>query len=128
MEFILKNKKLFALLFWFWVALILYFTLTPYSPKLKVEIKEENFRLDYILHFLVYFGLSVLYLFWKADRLFHIKQKYLIYFLISALLLSGLSEFAQSFIPGRTFNPIDFYANAAGIIVGIIGPKILFSK
>jgi VanZ family protein len=126
MEFILKNKKLFAILFWFWVALILYFTLTPYSPQLKVEVKNESFRLDYILHFLVYLGLSVLYLFWKADSLFHIKQKYLIYFLITALMLSGLSEFMQSFIPGRTFNPIDFYANAAGIIVGIIVPKLIF--
>lgn len=126
MKFILRNKKLFAILFWIWVALIFYFTLTPYSPSLKVDVNDQSLRLDYFLHFLVYLGLSILYLFWKADRLFHIRKKYLVYFLITALILSGLSEYAQTFIPGRTFNPVDFYANAAGILVGIVGPKLIF--
>jgi VanZ family protein len=128
MEFILRNKRLFAILFWLWVALIFYFTLTPYNPDLKVEVNEQSFRLDYFFHFLVYLGLSVLYLFWKADSLFHIRKKYLVYFLITALLLSGLSEYAQTFIPGRTFNPVDFYANAAGILAGVAAPKIFFGK
>jgi VanZ family protein len=125
MEFLLKNKKLFAILFWFWVALIIYFTLTPNSPQLKIDVKEKSFRLDYIIHFLVYLSLAILYFFWKADNYLNIKTKHLILFLATALIFSGLSEYAQAYIPGRTFNPIDFYSNAAGVILGIIGPILV---
>lgn len=125
MEFVLKNKKLFALAFWIWIAAILYFTLIPNSPKLKVDIKNQSFRLDYILHFLVYFSLAILYLLWKADKYFKVKPVLLVYFFIGGLILSGLSEYAQTFIPGRTFNPVDFYSNVSGIIVGVIAPKLV---
>ena len=128
MEFILKNKKLFAIIFWFWVAIILYFTLTPRSPYMKVEIREQSFRLDYILHFLIYFGLSVLYMLWKADNFLMVKNKYFVYFLITALMLSGMSEYAQTYIPGRSFNPIDYYLNALGIILGLLAPKAFVVK
>lgn len=128
MEFLLKNKKLFAILFWVWFVLILYFTLTPYSPKLKVEIKNQSFRLDYLFHFLVYFGLAILYLLWKADIYFHVKTKHLFYFFIAALFFSGLSEYAQTYIPGRSFNPIDFYSNTTGVLVGIFVPKLILKQ
>jgi len=128
MEFILKNKKLFAILFWAWVAAITYFTVVPSNPELKVEIKEGSFRLDYIMHFIAYFGLSMLYLFWKADNLLNVRLKYLMFFLIAALVLSGIGEYIQTYIPGRTFNPVDYYCNAAGIIAGIVAPKLVFFK
>lgn len=128
MEFIIKNKKIFAFVFWLWIAIILYFTLIPNMLKLNVNIKDHNYRLDYILHFIVYFCLAILYLLWKADHYFKVKPIFLLYFLIGGLFLSGFSEYAQSFIPGRTFNPYDFYANAAGIILGIIIPKLVFIK
>lgn len=126
MEYVLKNKRLFSFIFWLWVAIILYFTLTPNSPQMKVDVKEQSFRLDYILHFLVYFSLAVLYLLWKAENFLNVKVKYLIYFLTGALILSGLIEYAQVYIPGRSFNPIDYLSNAAGIILGVVIPKILF--
>lgn len=128
MEFILKNKKLFAILFWIWVAIIIYFTVVPSNPELKIDIKEKSFRLDYMMHFIAYFGLSILYLFWKADNLLNVKLKYLIFFLVTALLLSGIGEYIQTYIPGRTFNPVDFYSNAAGIIAGIVAPRLVFIK
>ena len=128
MEFVLKNKKLFALAFWIWIAAILYFTLIPNSPKLKVDIKNQSFRLDYILHFLVYFSLAILYLLWKADNYFKVKSKHLVYFLIGGLILSGISEYAQTYIPGRTFNPLDFYSNISGIIVGMVLPALVFKE
>ena len=126
MEYVLKNKRLFSFIFWLWVAIILYFTLTPNSPQMKVDVKEQSFRLDYILHFLVYFSLAILYLLWKAESFLNVKVKYLIYFLAGALILSGLIEYAQLYIPGRSFNPIDYLSNAAGIILGVVIPKILF--
>lgn len=128
MQFVLKNKKLFALAFWIWIAVILYFTLIPNSPKLKVDIKNQSFRLDYIIHFLVYFSLAILYMLWKADKYFKIKSKHLVYFLIGGLILSGISEYAQTYIPGRTFNPVDFYSNMAGIIVGMVLPALVFKE
>ena len=126
MEFILKNKKLFAWAFWIWVTIILYFTLIPNSIKMKIDVKDQSFRLDYILHFLVYFSLAILYLFWKADKYFKVKPKLIVYFLIGGLVLSGLSEYMQTFIPGRSFNLLDFYSNMAGIVVGVIAPKLVF--
>ena len=128
MEYVLKNKRLFSFIFWLWVAIILYFTLTPNGPQMKVDVKEQSFRLDYILHFLVYFSLAILYLLWKAEIFLKVKVKYLIYFLAGALILSGLIEYAQLYIPGRSFNPIDYLSNAAGIILGVVIPKILFNN
>ncbi|PLX24248.1 MAG: hypothetical protein C0597_00105 [Marinilabiliales bacterium] len=128
MEFVLKNKKSFAFIFWFWVALILYFTLTPGSLYQKFAMKDQNLRMDYILHFLIYFGLSILYMLWKADNFLLVKNKFLVYFLVSALILSGISEYAQTFIPGRSFNPIDYYLNALGIILGVACPKAFLIK
>ncbi len=126
MESLFKNKKLFAILFWIWVALILYFTLTPIGPKLKLEIKDQSIRLDYFFHFLVYFGLSMFYLIWKADNNFRVKSKLLILFLFTSIIFSFISEIVQNYIPNRSFNPIDFYFNSAGIISGIFLPTIIF--
>lgn len=126
MEFLLKNKKLFGLTFWIWVTLIISFSIIPNGPKMQVEIKENIYRLDYILHFLVYFSLAIFYLLWKADNYFNIISKHLVYFLIGGLILSGLSEYVQTFIPGRTFNPFDFYSNMSGVVLGVIIPKLVF--
>ena len=128
MEFILKNKKLFAFAFWVWVIIILYFSLTPYSPKMSIDIDKQTYRLDYFLHFMVYFSLAILYLLWKANNYFKVKPVLIIYFLFAALFLSGLIEYIQTFIPGRSFNPNDFYSNASGIIIGIITPKLIIKK
>jgi VanZ family protein len=125
MDFILKYKKRFAFAFWLWIAIILYFTLIPNSIKLSLDIKDNSYRLDYILHFAVYFSLAILYLLWKADRYFKVKPIFLIYFLIGGLLLSGLTEYAQTYVPERTFNTFDFYCNASGIVLGIIIPKLV---
>ena len=92
---------------------------------MKIDVKDQSFRLDYILHFLVYFSLAILYLLWKADKYFKVKPVLLAYFFVGGLILSGLSEYAQTFIPGRTFNPVDFYSNVSGIIVGVIAPKLV---
>ena len=126
MDFLLKNKKLFAITFWVWVTLIIFLSVIPNGPKMQIEIKENTFRLDYILHFLVYFSLANLYLLWKADNYFNIKSKYPVFFLIGGLILSGFSEYAQTYIPGRSFNSFDFYSNVSGIVLGVIIPKLVF--
>ena len=128
MESFFKNKKLLTITFWLWAAMIIYFTFTPNSPRLKIDLKEQSIRLDYLFHFIVYFGLTVLYFLWKSDKNFKIKTKFLLYFIITAILFSGISELLQHYIPGRSFNPIDFYSNTAGIIVGAIAPKLILKN
>lgn len=123
MDFVLKNKKLFAAVFWFWVAAILYFSLTPNNLKMQINIQNNSYRLDYIFHFLVYFSLSLLFLLWKANKYLRIKPVFMIYFLVGSFILAGGSEFAQSFVPERTFNPFDLLSNILGIITGV---SILF--
>lgn len=95
---------------------------------MKAEFNDKSIRLDYLLHFMAYFSLAIFYLLWKANKYFNIKPHLLYSFLIGGFILAAGSEGIQSLIPGRTFNPYDFYANAAGIILGIIAPKILFYK
>ena len=126
MNFIIKFKKLFALLFWLWIALILTFTFIPNSPKMELQLKEDNLRLDYLLHFLVYFSLAILYLLWKANTYFKIKPNLIVYFLIGGLVLAIGSEFTQSLIPNRSFNPYDLISNVSGILFGVVAPKLLF--
>ena len=38
---------------------------------------------------------------------------------ISGVLLSGLIEIAQIFIPGRVSDPVDFASNSASLLIGI---------
>ena len=126
MEFIFKYKKLFATLFWTCIIIIVTFSVIPNGPKMELNINDEKIRLDYFLHFSIYFTLPVLYFFWKADRYLKIKPALITYFIIGSFMLAGLSEYVQTFIPGRTFNPVDFFSNVAGIMLGIILCKIVF--
>ncbi|MEA2106956.1 MAG: VanZ family protein [Bacteroidota bacterium] len=128
MDIIFRNKKFFGFIFWFWLNFILLVSILPGGPEMKAEFNDKSIRLDYLLHFIAYFSLAIFYLLWKANKYFNIKPRLLYSFLIGGFILAAGSEAIQSMIPGRTFNPYDFYANAAGIILGIIAPKILFYK
>ncbi|MFP4023440.1 MAG: VanZ family protein [Thiohalospira sp.] len=128
MDIIFRNKKLFGFIFWFWLIIILLASTLPGGPEMKTEFNEKSIRLDYLLHFIAYFSLAIFYLLWKANKYFNLKPRLLYIFLIGGLFLAAGSEIAQSFIPGRTFNLNDFYANAAGIITGVIAPKLFFHQ
>jgi VanZ family protein len=128
MDIIFRNKRFFGFIFWFWLFFILLVSILPGGPEMKAEFNDTSIRLDYLLHFIAYFSLAVFYLLWKANKYFSIKPHLLYGFLIGGFILAAGSEGIQSLIPGRTFNPYDFFSNAAGIILGIIAPKILFYK
>ncbi len=125
MEIIIKHKKTFGFIFWLWGSVIIILSVMPNTPKLEIDFNNKILRLDYIIHFTVYFTLSILFLLWKADKYLKIKSRLLFYFLVGALIFAGLSEFIQTFIPGRSFNPMDFYFNVTGIVLGILIPKLL---
>ena len=128
MDIIFKNKNIFGFLFWIWLFLILIMSILPGGPEMKTELNDKSIRLDYLLHFIAYFSLAIFYLLWKANKFFNLKPRLLYSFLIGGFILAAGSEAIQSLIPGRTFNPYDFYANAAGIIAGVIAPKLLFHQ
>ncbi|MEE4196423.1 MAG: VanZ family protein [Bacteroidales bacterium] len=128
MDFILKNKKIFGIIFWCWAAFILFISIIPSGPEMKTELNGRSVRLDYLFHFIAYLTLAIFYLLWKANKYFNLKPRLLYSFLIGGLILAAGSEAVQSIIPERTFNPYDFYANAAGIIVGVITPKLIFIR
>jgi len=128
MDIIFRNKKFFGFIFWFWLIFILIISILPGGPEMKAEFNDKSIRLDYLLHFIAYFSLAIFYLLWKANKYFIIKPHLLYSFLIGGFILAAGSEGIQGLIPSRTFNPYDFYANAAGIIAGVITPKLFFHQ
>ena len=111
--------KFFRLLFWIWSVLIFIFSVIPYQDKL-VENEEEGriIRLDYIEHLIVFFILSLLFVFWKRGKIKLFNRLILFYIFIS-LFFSILMEVVQLYIPNRTFNVIDMIFNSSGIILGL---------
>ncbi len=121
-----KYKKLFALLFWVCILSIIVFSIIPNSPKMQANMGDKPFRIDYALHFMAYFSLSFLFFLWKSDQYFRIRKHLLVFFLMGALFLSLFTELAQSILPNRSFNPMDFLFNVTGILIGVIFPTVLF--
>ena len=110
---------MFKHLFWIILIIIIVMSVMPYSGINDAAIKDFQFRLDYIIHSLAYFTLTCFYFLWKRDKFKSKKfNVILIYFLFSLLLATG-TELIQMIIPGRTFNPVDIYANIAGAILGL---------
>jgi VanZ family protein len=86
---------------------------------IKTGIISFRIRLDYLLHFTVYFLICVYYIFeqWKGLNLFN--SNYLIKFILLSILLATGTEVVQLWVPQRSFNPWDMVANMVGVSVGI---------
>lgn len=105
-------------LFWTWLVLILTISSIPDLPGPELKSRDSLFRLDYLIHLTEYFVLVTLLLFWRGGRDYRINNKFVILTLVGGLLIATIDEYHQLLIPGRTFNPIDMYANYAGILSG----------
>ena len=94
-------------------------------PRFDVESYEVSdgftVRLDYFLHFLAYFALSAFFLLWRKDNWF----SSVVLIVAAGLFIGWMTEFQQNFIPGRTYNPVDFYFNATGAIIGVLLSRFL---
>ncbi|MCK5465825.1 MAG: VanZ family protein [Bacteroidales bacterium] len=98
--------------------LIIYMSVRP-SPN---EILKKHFfeiRMDYLLHFLAYFGLGSLYVIWRGNRHFQIRSAELAILTATAISFSILLEYIQLLIPGRAFNVVDMVYNVIGVICGV---------
>jgi VanZ family protein len=115
----MRNSRLFAILFFTWLAVLLLLTYYPNLPEMKIRVRNDWFRLDYLGHFGFYAGLIALFLTWQAGWRAKIPGRLITWTIIGGLMLGTATEFSQLAIPGRHFNPVDMACNYAGILVGI---------
>ena len=113
----------YRFLFWFWLIALLFLTYTPTLPNPKIELDDGQYlRLDYVGHLVFYAVLVVLLFLWKRNYI--ASRKRVLYGFIVILLVGVgfaiLNEVFQQYIPGRTYNPLDMFYNALGIVVGVI--------
>lgn len=117
-NFITRNAKV---LFFIWLILILIVSSIPQLPTPSINTsKGSSFRLDYFIHFLIFFILSILFILWMVNK--NHKQKFhnWLLFFFMGITFSFLIESYQYIIPGRRFNMVDCFYNATGILIGII--------
>ena len=113
------KKRLWLGLFISWTLVLVTLTLYPDFNQLVKE-GTSKFRWDYILHFLAYFGLGSLYVFWRGSAEFSIRDTEMALLIAVTIAFSILAEYIQVLIPGRTFNVFDMFYNAVGVLTGII--------
>jgi VanZ family protein len=90
----------------------------PQIPVPKIKAFNLKVRLDYFVHFIEYFILSIFFILWRLDKKSIFKLKTFLLYIVIGLSIAFLDEFHQIFIPGRAFNIIDFMLNGSGFIIG----------
>jgi len=123
-----KIVVVFKYLFWIWLILILTISSIPDLPGPELKSRDSLFRLDYLIHLTEYFVLVSLLLFWRGGRDYRLTNKFVILTLIGGLVIATIDEYHQLWIPGRTFNPIDMYANYAGILSGTFFAVLILTR
>lgn len=120
-DFIRKNSKF---LFIAWLLVIITASSIPNLPIPKIKIKtgdshSSNIRLDYFIHFLEYFILSVFFVSWRMNNNSKLKFKKILLYVVLGIGFALLDEIYQKLIPGRTFNIIDCVYDSLGFAAGI---------
>jgi VanZ family protein len=112
-------KRLFAILFFTWLAALLALTYWPDFPDVKVRVRKEWFRTDYIGHLGFYAVLAALFLLWRTGWRNKVSVKISLLTLGGGIVLAILTEISQVYIPGRAMNPMDLIYNCVGVLVGV---------
>ena len=114
----LQNKKMkflrtiYPTLIWFCLIWILSSLPSQHIPSVNITC------FDKLEHIGVYAVLSCLLGYWLSFKDWKLTIVILIYLVL--LLLAGLDEYHQTYIPGREVSLYDFMANSAGIIIGFL--------
>jgi VanZ family protein len=111
---------LYRTIFWLLYLALLIYTFMPVSGNLSGSKAMSLIRMDYFLHFMVYFLFCLYYLFGQKLRMPLFRDKSLLKFVIAVFFLASVTEILQIRVPGRTFNPFDWIANVAGLASGVI--------
>jgi VanZ family protein len=116
-------QKLYRTIFWIGYFAVLITTFLPVAGKLnRVDIDLDAFhiRLDHLLHFFVYFLIGMYYLFGIRKGITLFEKNSLLIFILLILLLATVTEAVQLWVPERAFNPVDWIANVAGVVIGVV--------
>lgn len=124
--YLLRHRTVTATLFFLAFFAILWFSFTQTTPDMRIETDTSNFRMDYLLHAIAYFGLMVLFGIWQHKWLCTIRQWVATIFL--GLLMAGGTELGQAFVPSRTVNPFDLLANCGGLLGGLLFSYLLIRR
>ena len=115
------TTRLPAAVFFTLLAALLILTYYPDMPDARVRVRGEWFRLDYLGHLGFYAALTASFLVWRAGWRKKVPGKLLLLTILAGLVFGIMTEFTQSFVPGRFYNPIDMVYNCAGILAGTAG-------
>lgn len=125
---LLSNKKVFGFLFWLWGATIFIMSSIP-DRENKIDLSSGSFiRMDYLIHFGLFFILSMFFVFWKTNQELVLRRRHLISILLFGTLFALIDEWHQQFIPGRSFNFFDFLADVTGLFAGALAVYYLLIK
>jgi VanZ family protein len=116
-------QKLYRTVFWSGYTAVLITSLITISGninRVKVGYGNATIRLDHLLHLVVYFLICIYYLAGLRKGLALFLNNALLKFIIVILLLATATEVVQLWVPARTFNPVDWLSNVAGIVLGLV--------
>jgi VanZ family protein len=114
--------------FFGWAALLIILSVIPTSSLIETEEnKLSSFRMDYLIHFGVFFIFSMLYGLWQLKGPAQKRQELLL-FLGSGTIYAIATELLQYFVEGRTVNPLDALLNMAGLYAGTTIFYFIFNK
>ena len=122
------KKHLFSGLFFSWLTALLVLTYYPDLPDIKVRIRDEWFRTDYLGHAGFYAVLMLLFLLWHKFRRGALGRVFLLWATLGGIAFSALTEATQYFVPGRSVNPFDLMYNCLGIIAGSFVYLLLYNR
>jgi VanZ family protein len=109
-----------------WLLTILTVSSIPYIPTIRIHTANNEFRLDYLMHFCEYGLLAFLTFFSFTDDELRIGFRKGVIILFSLMLFAYLDELHQKLIPGRTYNINDILSNLSGIVAGALFTYIVF--
>lgn len=115
----MRRKIIFGAGFAIWLVIIVLLSVWP-SASSTIQQDVSEFHWDWLEHFVFYFILTFLYIFWRFDQKFFIPVAEIILFLTGGLIFSWLVEYIQVFIPGRAFTINDMISNMTGILCGTL--------
>lgn len=117
----LNNHKhtLILLAFWGWLVLIFVLSVIPNIPTQKIKVNNNEWRLDYAAHFVLFGLMAVLYIF--KSKLKSFKNKRMLPEVLLLILYSFFVEGIQLIVPGRTFNTLDLLSNTSGFLIVLVG-------
>ena len=120
------NRKIFHYLLLIYVILIFIESSLPGSvfPEIKLTLADKY------VHFIIYFGLCLLFFYsLKNQTKFTKLHQYPLFFAAVFTSLFGVTdEFHQYFVPSRSCDILDWTADTIGALICVIFIKIFYNK